>query len=103
MPIQPKLAAKHFVVVLPQKRCGRWRGSFAVYYKGTARLLERSEHRVRNGAEEAARLDMRVLHEIRRRVDRQPRDAMLLHQFGKVFFQKPGSESSHLRVDIVGV
>ena len=56
-----------------------------------------------HGVKEPASPDVRVLHKIRRRVYRQPRYAVLLHQFGEIFFEEAGCKRSHLRVDIGSV
>ena len=56
-----------------------------------------------HGGEETSRPDVRVLHKIRWRVDRQPRYAVLLHQFGEIFFEEAGCERGHFRIDILSV
>ena len=98
---QTQFATKDFMIVLAHKRRGRRRSPLTIHHKGTPRLLERSEHRMGDSAKEPARQDVRVLHEIRRRVDRQARNAVLLHQLGQIFFEKARCERSHLRIDVV--
>ena len=90
--------------MLPQKRRGRRR---AVRLPSTIKDCRAARKVPSTGwvtaAEKSARLDMRVLHEIRRRIDRQARDAVFLHQLGEIFLEKARRERRHLRVDIVGM
>src|SRR3989442_4075453 len=86
-PLKTKLAAKNFFIVLPQKRCRRRRRPLAVHHKRTARLLERTENRVADRAEKTPRLNVRVVHEIQRRVDGQPWNAVFLHQLREILLE----------------
>src|SRR5690349_2339252 len=100
---QAQLAAEYLLIVLSQKWRRRWCASRAVDQKAVARLLKGAQDRMRHRAKKAARPDMWILHEIRRRVYRQTGDAVFLKQLGQFFLEEARSERSDLRIDVFGV
>src|SRR6266566_3242048 len=65
---QSQLPAKNLLVMLPQKRCGGRPTARAVDHETISRLLKGTENGMRDRAEKAARLNVRIFHEVGRRI-----------------------------------
>src|SRR3990167_1988098 len=85
LPIQTEFAAVDLSIVLTQERRRRRLEPLAVDRERCAGLLISAKYRMGDGPEKGSILNVRILHEIGRAIDRQSGNAVILQQDRELF------------------